>query len=96
MSVTSRVSEHYRSGDPSQLTPMEIALSRCSWCPSVSEVEPELEGDSTSDSWIDEPHGATDDAIDQPSSSLETDHRLLGAAFEEETERAIGEVAAID
>lgn len=27
------------TGDPSQLTPMEIALSRCSWAPSESSAE---------------------------------------------------------
>jgi len=97
MSVSSKVSEHYRSGDPSQLTPMEIALSRCSWCLSASEDEADqLEDDSTAVAWMDEPHRAIGEAIDQQLSSLETDHQQLNISFEEETDSAISELTAID
>ena len=91
MSVASRVSEHYRSGDPSRLTPMEIALSRCSWCPSVAEDEPEqLEDDPTAASWIDEPRCSVDEAINVNSSGFEAIHQPLDSSFEETAVSPIG------
>jgi hypothetical protein len=35
MNLTARASYSNPTGDPSQLTALEIALSRCSWCPTA-------------------------------------------------------------
>lgn len=35
MNQTARASYSNPTGDPSRLTPLEIALSRCSWCPTA-------------------------------------------------------------
>ena len=39
MNQTSRAPFSNRTGDPSHLTPLEIALSRCSWCPTATPEE---------------------------------------------------------
>lgn len=53
---TSSAPDFHRTADPSRLTPLEIALSRCSWCPTASsDAHDDVEDDVNPREALDEP-----------------------------------------